>query len=284
MLGAPALPELRLARVPENLRPRFAGDRFSYMEAGPRDAPALVLLHGLGANSMHWRYQYAYLSDNFRLIGWNAPGYMLSDPFHAETPSGRDYAEAVLGLAQALGVERFHLLGNSFGSAVAQCVAGYFPERVRRMALTGTGIGQRTLSAQGRANMLVRARSIENGSYAYGSGELSQLFGPRVSQHKVELMRGVMRATNPAGLLAAVRFRSGNFCTLDLAPAMSMPVLLIQGGEDRVNRAEDNADQLIRVLPRGRMERLEGLGHLPELEDPDTVNRLLREFFSSKQD
>jgi pimeloyl-ACP methyl ester carboxylesterase len=43
------------------------------------DAPSLVLLHGVGANSMHWRFQLAGLSDRFRVIAWNAPGYMLSD-------------------------------------------------------------------------------------------------------------------------------------------------------------------------------------------------------------
>lgn len=277
--GIPPLPELRFARIPDPLRPRFAGDRYSYMEAGARDAPAVLLLHGLGGNSLHWRYQYAGLSDRYRVIGWNAPGYMLTDNFVAETPTGRDYADAVLGLAGALGVGDFFLVGNSFGSAVAQCVAGYHPARVKRMALTGTGIGQHTLTPERRAYLLGRARGIEGGSYAYGSGDLSHLFGSKVTPHTVELMREVLRATNAPGMLTAVRFRSSDFCTTDLAAAMTMPVLLIQGGADRVNRAGENADRLLPLLPDGRMERLEDIGHLPELEAPDRVNALLRAFF-----
>jgi pimeloyl-ACP methyl ester carboxylesterase len=46
------------------------------MEAGQPDLPAIVLLYGIGANSMHWRYQLAGLAAQFRLIAWNAPGYM----------------------------------------------------------------------------------------------------------------------------------------------------------------------------------------------------------------
>ena len=119
MTDLPPVPELRFAEIPVASRHRYIGDRFWYMEAGPVDL-APVLLHGIGANSLHWRYQLAGLGDRFRLIAWNAPGYLLSDNLRAETPSCRDYADALDDLLSALGIDRFDIVANSFGTRVAQ--------------------------------------------------------------------------------------------------------------------------------------------------------------------
>jgi len=102
MANLPPLPELHFAEIPATSRDRYLGDRFCYVEAGRVDLPPVLLLHGIGANSLHWRYQLAGLADRFWLIAWNAPGYLLSDKLRAQTPSCRDYADALNDLLTAL--------------------------------------------------------------------------------------------------------------------------------------------------------------------------------------
>jgi pimeloyl-ACP methyl ester carboxylesterase len=88
----PPLPELRFARIPHHAASRYAGDRFTYLEAGLANAPPVLMLHGIGSHAAYFRFQLTELSKRFRVIAWNAPGYFLSDALINSSPAGQDYA------------------------------------------------------------------------------------------------------------------------------------------------------------------------------------------------
>jgi pimeloyl-ACP methyl ester carboxylesterase len=274
----PTLPELCFAEIPRGSQPRYTGDRFCYMEAGAPDARPVLLLHGIGANSLHWRYQLAGLADRFRLIAWNAPGYLLSDNLRAETPGACDYADALDHLLRALGIAGFDLAANSFGTRVAQSFAHYHPGRIGRAVFTGTGIATSASPEERTRGLEARARMIERGAYSLGE-RAAALLGSGATEVTFALVRQTLRATNPAGFMQAARFvASGDMPPL--GAGLTMPLLMIQGMEDRVNPTATNAERLAAAVPGAELVMLEGCGHLPETEAPERVNALIANFLT----
>ena len=97
----PALPELKFIAVDPELC-GMEGPRLSYMDAGPENGEAIVLLHGIGSNSGGWRYVLKALGGPYHVIAWNAPGYMLSDNLQVDAPSNNQYADALAAMLDAL--------------------------------------------------------------------------------------------------------------------------------------------------------------------------------------
>lgn len=274
----PALPDLTFAPVghPE----RFSGSRWSYMEAGRADAPPIVMLHGVGGNAMDWRFQFAGLAERFRVIAWNAPGYMLSDNLKAETPLCADYADALADFLSALNLQRVNLVGNSFGSRVAQCFAMHYPDRVMKVVLVGPSAGPHGLTdAQKAETIAAREAQMAQGSYGFGA-RADALVGPNTSPELLTLIRNGARATNYKGFMQGVRFTlTDGYSPDEVAARLRAPLLLIAGAEDRISPVPTNAALLKKAIPAARLEILPRIGHLPHLEAPQRVNDLIAEFF-----
>ncbi len=123
---APYAKQLSLARSNHSL--------FLY-DAGPEDAPVLVLIHGLGDEADSWRHVVEPLTAEQRVLVPDLPGFGRSDPLDSYAIEA--HIETLLGLLDTLGIERATLIGNSLGGMLAHVIALRHPERVRGAVLIG---------------------------------------------------------------------------------------------------------------------------------------------------
>lgn len=142
LLAAAHLWTRYLARDVEKLVPRAGlvrpvrGGAIHYVDLGPRDAPPLVLIHGLSGQLQHFTYRLAgLLQDDYRVIALDRPGcgYSSRDGDHraALSEQARMIGEALDGI----GIENPVLVGHSLGGAVALAMALDRPEKTRALAL-----------------------------------------------------------------------------------------------------------------------------------------------------
>src|SRR5262245_56463314 len=116
-------------------RAEWNGLQIAYERAGA--GPPLVLLHGALSDHREWRAQLEELTDEFDLIAWDAPGNgKSSDP--APPFDTADWADALAGLLDALGVGPAHVGGLSWGGTLALELYGRHPARVASLILVDT--------------------------------------------------------------------------------------------------------------------------------------------------
>lgn len=98
--------------------------------------PVVVLLHGFGASSYSWRTVGDVLAQNFRVLALDLSGFGFTERPRGKEAYTRDGQGAlVLGVLDALGVSRAHLVGHSYGGAVAMALAAEHPERFESLTL-----------------------------------------------------------------------------------------------------------------------------------------------------
>jgi pimeloyl-ACP methyl ester carboxylesterase len=109
--------------------------RLTYVDEGPRHAPALIAVHGIPGSVRDFRYLAPQVTSSVRLIRVDLPGFGGSAPVEDAVRTLPGRARTVMAVADHLGLRGFGVLGHSMGGGTALVTASREPTRVRRLAL-----------------------------------------------------------------------------------------------------------------------------------------------------
>ena len=240
---------------------------------------AVLFLHGLGGSRTSWQPQLSGLGDTCRCIAWDMPGYGASAPVTPLTLAA--IADAVARLLDTAGVERAHLVGESFGGMHALHTALRHPDRVGRLVLANTspafGLDGTDVGAWQAARLEPMDAGLTPADIA--EGVLTSVAGPGLSPDMLAMRVSGFARISAEGLRAAVECLPSHN-VLDRLAEIKAPALVIAGeldAETPVAYARALADG----LPNAELEVLDGIGHLAVSEAPETFNQLVSAFLAT---
>lgn len=276
--------EARYADGPEDFI-ELAGTRIHLRDSGPREAPAVILLHGFGASLHTWEPWAQALANEFRVIRFDLPGGGLSGPDATGDYSDERNMQILNALLTALGLERASLVGNSMGGRIAWRFAAEYPERVGRLVLISPdgfaspgfeyGVAPKVPGWLGAMRyILPRAALRANLAVAYA--EPKTLTAEAVTRYH-DLLRA-------PGNRQALLDRMAQVVLVPPEPLLrriEAPVLLLWGERDGMIPVA-NADDYLAALPDARLVSFPDLGHVPHEEAPSRSLEPVRAFLTAR--
>ncbi|PRX51206.1 4,5:9,10-diseco-3-hydroxy-5,9,17-trioxoandrosta-1(10),2-diene-4-oate hydrolase [Prauserella shujinwangii] len=265
------------------------GLRLHYHEAGTEHAETVILLHGGGPGASAWSNfsrNIGVFGKAFRTIAVDQPGFGRSDKPTDHPQYFTHSAEAVVGLMDALGIEKAHLVGNSLGGGAAVRLALDHPGRAGRLVLMGPGgLSVNVFAPDPTEGVQNLAR--------FGAEPTRERLADflRVMVHDQalitdELIEERYAAASTPEALAAMAAMGASFTRPDTyeqgllwreAHRLRQRVLLVWGREDRVNPL-DGALLALKTIPRAQLHVFGRCGHWAQLERFDEFNRLAIDF------
>jgi pimeloyl-ACP methyl ester carboxylesterase len=259
--------ERRLAGLERKEITLASGLRYVYLEGG-RGAP-LLLLHGFGANKDNFARVARYLTPRYRVIVPDHIGFGESSKPPQADYAPRAQAERLRALMRQLGVTKLHLGGNSMGGHIALTYAAQYPKEVESLwILNAAGVW----SAPPSELRKTMAQTGENPMLVQDEDDFAQLVS-LVTAKPLMIPRPFLdvvaqeRIKNHA-LEQRIFKQLGADSVEERIRGLAIPTLIVWGQQDRVLHP-GSAGILQMLLIRSEVVMMQGVGHLPMLEEPE---------------
>jgi len=261
-------------------------------DVGPRGDPLpIVLLHGTSASLHTWEGWTAVLGRTRRVIAFDLPGFGLTGPFAGsyarDDYRGDAYARFVLDVMDALKLPRAVIGGNSLGGEVAWRAVSLAPQRFERLILVDAsgyelapdavplGFRIAALPLLGRIGEHLLPRALIAQSVLAVYGDPAKVTDSVVDRYfELTLREGNRRALG----LRLQQLEPG--AHVDRLKALNLPTLVLWGGRDRLV-PPGTAQRFAADIRGAKVVVFDGLGHVPQEEDPARTVQPVLEFLSA---
>ena len=243
--------------------------KFTYAEAG--EGPEIIILHGLMGALSNFKPTFNHLSKNgYKVLIPELPLYTLP----LIKTNVKNLAAYLQDFLEHKNINQAILLGNSLGGHIALYFTKHYPEKIKSLVLTGSS---------GLYENAMGGSFPKRGSYEYIEQKVKDVFyDPAVATK--ELVDSVYATVNDRVKVlktlsiakSAIRHNMAN----DL-PLMKQPTCLIWGKQDEVTPPEVGED-FHKLLPNSDLFWLDECGHAPMMEKSEEFNKILIDWFNSK--
>jgi pimeloyl-ACP methyl ester carboxylesterase len=240
---------------------------------------ALVLLHAFPVGTELFAPQ----QDAFR--GWRIvspalPGFDGSELLPRADVD--DYARHIVALVDELHIDRAVFAGVSMGGYLAFGILRHAADRVAGIVLADTRSGaDMEVAREGRRRMLQVVR--EGGPAAVADEMIPKLLGDTTRRTQPELVarvRSMIERQRAEAIAAAVEVLRDRPDSTPLLTDIRVPALIVVGTEDTLTPPAE-VEQMADAIPASRFVRIEGVGHLSNIENPVSFNAELQAFLDT---
>jgi len=269
-----------------------------YREAGPKEAPTILLLHGLPSSSRMFQSLFERLSDRFHLVAPDYPGFGHSDwPDPAKFAYTFDHIASVMeGFTQAIGLSRYTLYMQDYGGPVGFRMTLAHPERVQALIVQdavahneGLGVNWVTRRAfwadraandeKLRANLLsLQATKTRH----VGDDPNAELYDPDLWIDEYRFLNAPGQAQIQSDLFYDYRTNVDAYPKWQAWMQEAQPRLLVIWGKHDLSFEPGEPERYRKDVPGAEVHILDG-GHFALDTKPDEIAALVSNFMSSQK-
>jgi len=244
--------------------------------------PPVILLHGVGLNQSIWAAQVKALEADFQVITYDLLGHGRSAAAFTNARLA-DWVDQLNGIVRDLALEKFALVGFSFGGLIAQSYAAQHSQMIDKLALMSTVYDRSEAERASVCSRLDLARRY--GPHAIISAALTRWFSPEFVKAHPEILdqyEALLRSNDAASFLSAYKcFATADRELVGGLAAFDRPTLVMTGELD-AGSTPGMARKLAGVIPGAACSIIAWGRHMMLVEMPEEVNSVLRRFLKGE--